>query len=380
MVDHGGRDPLPDREDDLVKTFAHRSLQQSGASDLVKAFANRHRPGPRPNVFVVTTPRSGSTWLMELIWSQPGFKCCDEPLNLRRPAVRRATGIDSWHEMESQAGAAKIDRYFHAICSGRLHSADALPFRSKYYRFHTDRIVFKLLHGGESRIGELAAACNARVVVLLRHPIAVSLSREVFPRLEAFRTGEVAARFSSEQLELADRVMASGSTLEKGVLAWCFENALALQGQERDWTVISYEQLVLDPEPVVAQLVERLELTDQALILSRLTEAAGNKGKSDETTRQLLAEQAAGRLVQRQALVEKWRARVTPEQETAAMSLLAAFGLDAYRAGHLLPAERYWVGGAAPDIGGAHRRAEATQTSCGGRSRPIAGSAAYRCT
>ena len=333
-----------------IKAFAQRAIQHSGASNLVKALANRHHPGARPNVFVVTTPRSGSTWLMELIWSQPGFKCCDEPLNLRHPAVRRATGIDSWLEMDSDAGAAKLDRYFRAICSGRLHSADTLPFRSKYYRFRTDRIVFKLLHGGEGRIRELASDCNARVVLLLRHPIAVSLSRETFPRLQAFRSGEMAARFSAEQLALADRVIASGNRLDQGVLTWCFQNALALQGLEPDWTVISYEQLVLDPEPVVARLVERLELTDQALILSRLREAAGNKGKSDETTRRLLAQQASGEFGKRKALVEKWRARVNPPQEAAAMSLLPAFGLDAYRSGSLLPADRYWVGGPAPEL------------------------------
>ncbi|MFC7300126.1 sulfotransferase [Cognatiluteimonas weifangensis] len=329
---------------------ARRILQHSGLPELVKAVSNRHRPGTRPNVFLMATPRSGSTWLMELIWSQPGFKCCDEPLNLRRPAVRRASRIASWREMESAAGAAKIERYFRAICDGRLHSVDALPSRGKYHRFRTDRIVFKLLHGAESRLGALAADCNARVVVLLRHPIAVSLSRKEFPRLDAFRNSVVSTRFDAGQLALADRVLADGSELEKGVLAWCFQNALVLQGRQPDWTVVSYEQLVLDPEPLVAQLVERLQLPDPARIFAHLTEAAGNKGMSDPNTQQLLAEQAAGRLAHKQALVEKWRARVTPEQETAAMALLDAFGLDAYRAGRLLPTPRYWIGGAPPAL------------------------------
>ena len=332
-----------------MNSLAQRALQQSGVPGLVKAFSNRHRPGPRPNVFLVTTPRSGSTWLMELIWSQPGFKCCDEPLNLRRLSVRRATGIVSWHEMESDVGAARIEHYFRAICDGRLHSADALPLRSKYHRFRTDRIVFKLLHGGERMLPSLASQCNARVVVLLRHPIAVSLSREEFPRLEAFRGSAVAARFNAGQLELADQVMARGSILEKGVLAWCFQNAMVLQGLQPDWTVVSYEQLVLDPQPVVSHLVERLELTDEALILSHLTEAAGNKGKSDQKTQQLLADQGSDRLLRKQALVEKWRAKVTPQEEEAAMSLLARFDLDAYRAGRLLPTTRYWIGGAPPE-------------------------------
>ena len=94
----------------------------------------------------------------------------------------------------------------------------------------------------------------------------------------------------------------------------------------------------------MSHLVERLELTDQASILSHLTEAAGNQGKSDQTTRQLLAEQGSGRLARKQALIEKWRAKVTPEQEAQAMSLLSVFDLDAYAAGGLLPAARYWIG------------------------------------
>jgi hypothetical protein len=51
---------------------------------LVKALTNVHRQGPLPNVFLFATPRSGSTWLMEIIASQPGFKYYDEPLNPRR--------------------------------------------------------------------------------------------------------------------------------------------------------------------------------------------------------------------------------------------------------------------------------------------------------
>lgn len=332
-------------------SIAQRAIQGSRAPDLLKALGNRHRPGPRPNVFVLTTPRSGSTWLMELIWSQPGFKCCDEPLNLRHPAVRRATGIASWDEILSETGAAKIERYFRDICSGKVHSADALPWRSKYYRYRTDRIVFKLLHGAEGTLPELASQCNAKVVILLRHPIAVSLSRQALPRLASFMTGEASANFSAEQIERAERVIACGSELEKGVLAWCFQNALALQRVQPEWTVVTYEQLVLDPEPVVTRLVERLELTDQALILSRLTQAAGNQGKSDAQTRNLLAEQARGRLARSQALVEKWRSRVTLDQEIAAMSLLPTFGLDAYRARRLLPTDSFWIGGPAPDAG-----------------------------
>ena len=61
----------------------------------LRSVSNRHRPGTRPNVFVFTTPRSGSTWLMELIQTQPHFKQCSEPLNLRMPGIARRLGISA---------------------------------------------------------------------------------------------------------------------------------------------------------------------------------------------------------------------------------------------------------------------------------------------
>ena len=64
--------------------------------DIVKPMSNVHRPDGRPNVFLFSTPRSGSTWLMELIWTQPGFKYVNQPLSLLNPRVRRHLGISDW--------------------------------------------------------------------------------------------------------------------------------------------------------------------------------------------------------------------------------------------------------------------------------------------
>lgn len=65
----------------------------------LKMLATRHYPGDEPNVFIHSLPRSGSTWLMELILTQPGFLPCNEPLNLRTEAVRDRLGIDAWKEL-----------------------------------------------------------------------------------------------------------------------------------------------------------------------------------------------------------------------------------------------------------------------------------------
>lgn len=84
--------------------------------DTLKPFVRRldnwHRHDPdHPPVFVFSTPRSGSTWLAELFLSQPGFKFCNEPFDLRDPYVRGALGMREWHELYDPANRPRIQAY-----------------------------------------------------------------------------------------------------------------------------------------------------------------------------------------------------------------------------------------------------------------------------
>ena len=82
----------------------------------LRSVSNRHRPGTLPNVFVFTTPRSGSTWLMELIQTQPRFKQCSEPLNLRVDGVARRLGISDWEALYQDANWPRVRAYFRGLC------------------------------------------------------------------------------------------------------------------------------------------------------------------------------------------------------------------------------------------------------------------------
>jgi hypothetical protein len=291
---------------------------------LLKSVSNFHRPSARPNVFIFSTPRSGSTWLMELIWSQPGFKHCNEPLNLR--------------DLSSHSASAALYSYFSAICQGRLHFKDPRPFRG-YYRLITDRIVFKVIHGGEDQINWFRDTFNARIVFLIRHPIPVTLSREIFPRLDAFLNSDYRRHFTDEQLHYARRIVSSGTKLERGVLAWCLQNTVALRDAADDWALLSYEQLVLEPRPVIDYLASKLALPKPERMIKRLTTPSAVKPKSDRETQQLLEKENE----RRSWLVEKWRNKVDPTEERAAMEVLKRFHLEVYRFGDVLPVDRLWI-------------------------------------
>lgn len=287
-------------------------------------------------------PRSGSSWLMELIWSQPGFRCVNEPFDLRNPHVRANLGLTSWEALQSDAHREDVARYMQAYLDNREHAAEARPFTGAPYRFLTNRIVFKIIHTGENQIDWFKERFNARIVFLTRHPIPVALSHVDHPRLEAYLNSDFSAHFSSAELELAAYIIRSGSKLQKGVLDWCFQNAVPLRTRKDDWAVLSYEQLVLDPEPALHELAEKLELPDKAKLFGRLGRSSQVKHKSDAETKRLLEEPESD--VKRLRLVSKWRNRVSAEEAQEAMRILTAFGLSAYRYDSLLPSQDLWSG------------------------------------
>lgn len=307
---------------------------------LVKSVSNVHRPDGRPNVLVFSTPRSGSTWLMELIWTQPGFKYCNQPLSLINPQVRRELGINGWGELYDERTLPRLERYFDDICAGRVRFSNPNPLRG-HYRAVTHRVVFKEIHGLADRVDWFAGRFDARVAFLVRHPIAVAISSERFPLLGTFLTTAYRDHFTGEQIAYANRVAADGSHVERGVLSWCLQNVVALGKRSPEWAFVTYEQLVLDPGPVIAELAGKLELSAPDRIAEALTVPSVNvRIKSTEETRRLLLE---GTQDHRPDLIEKWRRRVDADEEHRAMRTLEVFGIDVYRDGEVLPASWAWL-------------------------------------
>lgn len=304
----------------------------------IKSLSNVHHPDGQPNVFLFSLPRSGSTWLMELIWSQPGFKCCDEPTDLRHALIQQHLG-KNWETLYDDHGTALIEAYFQGFCSGRHKFMNPSPLR-KNYRPYTQRIVFKIIHGCEDRINWFRDTFNGRILYLTRHPIAVSLSREYLPTLPALLHSDYRRHFTPAQLAYAEHINEHGDKLERGVLSWCLQTAVPLAEATEDWTFVSYEQMVVDPHTAVHHIAHKLDLPAPDRMVRQLSVPSGSSHKSDQVTQQALD---AGAKDQRNWLVEKWRERVTDDEEHRLMEILDRFGIDIYRYGEVLPSDFVWI-------------------------------------
>lgn len=302
---------------------------------LAKTWGSLQLPTRGDNVFIFSTPRSGSTWLAEMILSQPSFRDCDQPFDIRNDYVREKLGISTWDELYNRDSDRLLQPYLQAVCDGRLRGLTTLGNRG---RLISRRLAFKIQNGWQERIGWMQEKFGGKVVILLRHPIAVTLSRKQFPRLEAFLKSTYARKFDKDVLAMAKRIAETGSHFEKGILHWCFETALPLRQIEGDWIIIAYEELVSDPEPVINRLAGGLNLPEPKLIMNKLSIPSRTTWKSTADTRKMVASD------DRKRLISKWRDRVSEAEECQAFEIVEAFGIDAYCFGRDMPAECYLIG------------------------------------
>lgn len=304
----------------------------------INAFLSFYKEGRKPHIIIFTTPRSGSTWLSQCIYSNKGIRLVDEPFNIRRKLIRELLGIAAWDKLYGSDSHTNIISYFNKIISGKYPygALSPKPFARGYSMFST-RIVFKILHACEDKIDLISDAFNTRNIVLLRHPIPVTQSRDVYPRLDSLvKLGK--HRFNYEQKIFIDSILSRGSDFELGILDWCLQNFYSLQSDHSNFIIVTYEQLLMDPEPVLEHLSEYCILNKDKLI-KNIEKPSYSTYKSSKETQDQLKEQS----MNRERLLNKWRPKVTNEEINFVQKALDIFGIDIYSAENSYPNRKYLI-------------------------------------
>src|SRR4051794_23121888 len=140
-----------------------------------------HRQGAKPNICLFATPRGGSTWLMEIIGSEPRVRYLHEPFAswFGLPAqVRKMPKYECGHpvrfssDQEEQTFAA----YTELLLSGRATVNARWDFWKSGYTFRSDRLVLKILEA-KALIDWFDSHFDIQVVLLTRNPVATALSQ-----------------------------------------------------------------------------------------------------------------------------------------------------------------------------------------------------------
>lgn len=307
---------------------------------LTKNLLNNHRPGGCDNAIILSTPRSGSTWLTELVLSDKRFKICDEPFNVRDLEVQKYLGISSWDELYSNHFRVNAMEYLSALAEGKKYRGTLgklMPIHNGN-RFVTSRIVFKILHCCENWVDEMGMSARAKTIFLIRHPIPVSLSRKTLPRLRTFLESDFKMNLTDDQLDLALGIMEKGDHLQRSMLSWSLQNFIPLTHRSETFLTLTYEQLVMDPIPAVQLLQRHFALEDLDGILAHLDTPSSTTVLSNRATQEKLKYG-----YDRDYLVSRWKKEVDDSKERQLMEIPSIFGISCYRFSSLLPDTEFWI-------------------------------------
>ena len=289
-----------------------------------------------PTILVAGLPRSGTTWIGEVLGRTAGARYLHEPDNhLVRPdawwAKRRLGPYPELHPGEAggdyeqlwalafaggprlspvYAGARLLQRAGAWGLSGRIASLQCS--RPQHRRLAPSPLIVKSVHCARS-LEWVADRFAPAVVVVERHPFGVISSWRKLGWNDFLDTDIGAVRYSAAVLGVAPPPPGS-RWLERaawhyGVLSSYLEHALR---RHPDWLVVRHEVLCAGPEPAFRRLSARLGLRftdDTARFL-----AASNRPGDGYSTHRLWREQIDG-----------GRSRLTPAERTLVLATLDRF-------------------------------------------------------
>jgi len=334
----------------LLATNTRQTMIISSLKDVlrpfIRRFCNFHRYRGRNDIVILAAPRSGSTWLMEIIAAQPGMKYIDEPLtkstldSLNMLPIKTRWVYSSLSSDEENI----LAEYFKG--NNKLENfAPHNIFRNNYH-FFTDRRVIKIIRA-TALICWFVNNLQLDTIYMIRHPIAQSLScirRGHDSRLDHYIDDEmfVLKHLSRDTETFVRRIMTLGSQLDQIITEWCLHNLVPLrlirdQTYKRIFNVITYEQLVTDPDSVLIFLFEALHLKSRKALFKSVAIPSRTTDSSTEKKRHGIVERNTD------FLVSSWRGECTDAQERQAFEILERFGIDAYSYGNLMPNNMLFV-------------------------------------
>ena len=285
------------------------------ASAIAHSLYLDYQPDYRRTVFLCGAPRSGTTWLAEVINRSHVYRYLYEPFNCdqvplcshfsERQYLRPHDDDPQYFEaaraiFTGRARDAWIDQYNRpAIVRRRLVKDVRSMLMLKWIREHFPEM---------------------KIIFIMRHPCAVAVSRTKLGwrsiwRETFFKQPDLMADYLGQ---FADDIAAAQGVFERHIVDWCVENFVPLdQLNKRDVFLTFYENLLADPEIELQRLFQFLELPFDAAMLKQLTKPSMTSRTKGDNSVTLGAN-----------VIEGWRKHVTDDELSCAQHWTEMFRLN----------------------------------------------------
>lgn len=216
-------------------------------------------------------PRSGTTWLAELLSSLPGAAILFEPLNPVRVKAAQEAGCD-WQNFRTRGESwLEGEKFVRDILAGRVINRWTTCYTSIPSAWNVSRWIVKLVNSNAMLPWLVDHFDVPAPVLLIRHPCAVYASwvRRGWPLLS--HPPFLGSRFYDAYPEFVPVVRRLARQEEWFAAAWCLDHYPALRElHASEYDLCYYERLVVDGEAELGRLFGRWQLELPPDVVARI--------------------------------------------------------------------------------------------------------------
>lgn len=327
-------------------------------NDLKKIieFIHFHQNNNKKDIFIFSTPRSGTSLLGELIITQPKIKFIAEPLNKNvnnnfyyEYLIKyfQSNITNRWIKL-SESKKKHMYNYINDLSNSKILGGRKYHFYSHFndlitHSFITDRSVFKIL-SANPLINWFENEFNIDIILLFRHPIPTCLSQirnNWNINIELYMNSIVYKRsyLNQEIIDFINFKNYNSSKLEKFVINWCLD-MLPLKNyieNNKNYILLTYEDLIINTKKAINFLGDNLDLNKKKRMYKRIQQPSISSNKStDKTVNNIMKKN-------KKHLINKWKNSVSYEEEKNVFEILEKFDIDIYELNNFMPKKDYII-------------------------------------
>ena len=284
-------------------------------------------------IILAGAPRSGTTWLAELLRELPGYKFLNEPLFLRNNDEAVKVGFDWRTHLHPNKTSNQKRAFFEKILSGQVPHGPLWHYESESsagklveYILHKKLIVKfcrsgRLLHWVDREFDVRGT------VLIIRHPCAVIASQlahggwdpdKVVHDLDSDAAlGEVPSDLRNE---FNDILSSLETRIDVMTAVWCLDYYIPLiryADHGYPWILVPYERLVLDGYTEIERIFSYLDAEVPDSLEEKL--GAASAYASDDLS-----------VTDEYKQLSKWKQQLSPGQIDRILEIVEAFKLSFY--------------------------------------------------
>lgn len=260
---------------------------KTAALDLLcKVSAGARQFDPKKNILIFGYPRSGSTWLMELIRETPGTVNLWEPLHIENVDPFRQLGFGWRQHIPETADWKEAEKTFEKLFKGEYLNF-WLTSRDFPLKFCVaDRMIIKFVRAN-AMIPWLLKKFDFELtpLFLLRHPFAIAASQMKEGSWDyEFEEYIIPNMPYNEIYKDHQRFLSTLKTKSEDIVAtWCINNKVVLdEGRNgQDWITLYYESLLLNPSQEIERIFDHWNMPVPEGIMEQIREPSST---AQETT------------------------------------------------------------------------------------------------